>query len=101
MERSEVERIVYIAIDRVNELLLEDTAIPKDPSTALLGDGAALDSMGFVNFVVAVEDLLASEADLALNLVGELNAQNDDAEQPESIGQFVDFIATVALRKKN
>ena len=48
-------------LDRVNEVLLDEHALTKDASTVLVGAGAQLDSMGFVNFVVALEELAAQE----------------------------------------
>lgn len=98
-DRNQIERIVFQAIDRVNELLLEENAVVKDAGTVLLGQGAVLDSMGFVNFVVALEELLATEAGLSLNLVGELNAPNNNLPKPETVGQFADFIFALSQRK--
>ena len=99
LDQTQIERIVFQAIDRVNELLLEENAVAKDASTALLGQGAVLDSMGFINFVVALEELLASEAGIILNLVEELNATGDDAPKPETIGQFTGFVFELAQKK--
>lgn len=98
-DRNQIEQIVFQAIDRVNELLLEEKAVAKDAGTVLLGQGAVLDSMGFVNFIVALEELLATGSGLSLNLVGELNAPNSDLPKPETAGQFADFIFALAQRK--
>ncbi len=46
------------AIDRLNELLPTGDPLPKDRAVVLLGPGAKLDSMGFVNLLVAVEEEL-------------------------------------------
>jgi acyl carrier protein len=53
-----LENILDSSIDRLNELLPTGDALPKDRTVVLLGPGAKLDSMGFVNLLVAIEDEL-------------------------------------------
>jgi acyl carrier protein len=51
-----IEGVVHRAIERVNELLPVGESVPKGMATVLLGPGGRLDSMGFVNFLVALEE---------------------------------------------
>lgn len=93
MDTTQIESIVYAAIDRVNEVQLDDSVIPKDPGTLLMGSGAALDSMGFINFIVAVEEGLSEQSGLALNLVEQLNAPGGDAPKAARVEDFVEFVS--------
>lgn len=65
----QIEIIVYQAVDELNEMLLPEQRLEKIPETILLGDGAKLDSMAVVSFIVALEekinDTFAEELTLA------------------------------------
>jgi len=98
-DQNQIEGIIFKAIDRVNEVLSDENAVPKEPDTVLLGQGAALDSMGFINFVVALEDELAVKAGLVINLAEELNAQTDNAAKPATVGEFIAFLNVLAKTK--
>ena len=92
LNRSRIEEIVYQAIDRVNEVLLDENGVPKAPATVLLGPAAVLDSMGYVNFIVALEETLVEGTGLTLNLVEQLSAPGNDAPKVATVGEFVDFV---------
>jgi len=98
-DRNQIEGIVFRAIGRVNEVLLDENAVPKERATILLGDGAALDSMGFVNFIVALEETLAEETGLTLNLVDHLNAPNNGAPKSATVDEFVEFVLRLVQAK--
>ena len=85
-------------MDRVNEVLLDENALSKDAGTVLLGEGAQLDSMGFVNFVVALEEILAADG-LNLSVVEEINAQGDAVPKTMTVAVLADFLAALAKRK--
>jgi acyl carrier protein len=98
-EPNQIEQIVFNAIDRVNEVLLDENAAPKKADTILLGQGAVLDSMGFINFVVALEDELAVKTGLNINLAEKLNAQADNALKPATVGEFIAFLIVLVKTK--
>jgi acyl carrier protein len=58
---EKVEKVLNCAIDRVNELLPTGEPLSKEKDTVLLGQGGNLDSMGFVNLVVAIEEELEKQ----------------------------------------
>ena len=58
---EKVEKVLNCAIDRVNELLPTGESLSKEKDTVLLGQGGKLDSMGFVNLVVAIEEELEKQ----------------------------------------
>jgi hypothetical protein len=69
------DRISYIletAAQKMAEIDFREEPFPLARDTVLLGEGACVDSMGFVNFIVAVEDAVESELRISLNLSEEL-----------------------------
>lgn len=69
--RAEVERLVLAAVDAVNAGALDGTAVPKDLQAPLVGPGGALDSLGLVGLLVAIEERLQDELGVALTLADE------------------------------
>ena len=100
-DRNQIQEIVFRAIDRVNEVLLNENVLAKDSDLMLLGDGGALDSMGFVNFIVALEDELAENAGLGINLAEELNATAGGAAKPATVGELIAFLCVLAKAKSD
>jgi acyl carrier protein len=100
LDRGRIEEAVYRAIDQVNELLLDENALTKEEDTILIGEGSKLDSMGFVNFVVALEEELAQEIGLDLNLAEELNAAGVNPQRWFTIVSLVDFLFVLARTKR-
>jgi len=98
LEKSRIQAAIFEAIDRVNEVQLDENAVTKDAATILVGEQAQLDSMGFVNFVVALEEVLAG-AGLTLSVVEELNAQGDAAPKTLTVASLVDFLYAIAQKK--
>ena len=62
---DKIQGIVSCAIDRLNELLPTGQSLPKERTTILLGRSGCLDSMGFVNLLVALEEELEKHELLA------------------------------------
>jgi acyl carrier protein len=92
MEREQIRNAIFRAIDRVNELSLDESALVNGEADVLVGEGAALDSMGFVNFVVAVEEEMAPISDQSVDLVQILNPPNTNGTQVSTVGQLIDFL---------
>ncbi len=69
---EEVEKVLNCAIDRVNEVLPTGEPLSKEKDTVLLGQGSKLDSMGFVNLVVAIEEELEKQLGVRATLVDEV-----------------------------
>jgi acyl carrier protein len=69
---EEVQSVLNGAIDRVNELLPTGEPLSKEKDTVLLGQGGKLDSMGFVNLVVAIEEELENQLGVRATLVDEM-----------------------------
>jgi hypothetical protein len=92
LKKGEIREAVFRAIDHVRESLVDENALPRDESAVLLGEQAALDSMGFVNFVVAVEEEMSRITGRPFYLVEKLNAPDAEAQSISTVGQFIDFL---------
>ena len=53
--RDEIIEVLYQSIDELNEQRSKDQQLARSPDTRL-GEGAGLDSLGFVNLIVLVEE---------------------------------------------
>jgi hypothetical protein len=69
---SQSDRIVDRAVDKLNEVLLEEQLLSKDPDTIIFGADSLLDSMGFINFVVALEEAIEAETGLVVNVAEQI-----------------------------
>jgi len=90
------ESIALIVGKAVEEVVQNDGATEVPPcldTTVLLGDEACLDSMGFVNFVVAVEDGLKSELGISLNVAELLDTDPERPKPPLTVGTLTEFLA--------
>jgi len=69
--RQDILGLVYSAIDEVNAQSSGETPISKTPETRLLGGDQGLDSLTFVNLVVALEEQIQSGLGQSVILVDE------------------------------
>jgi acyl carrier protein len=84
-----IENIVSRAIDRVNELLPVGQSLPKERTTALLGRGGRLDSMGFVNLIAALEEELEKQLGITTILADELTMDGQGLSTIEELHQLL------------
>jgi hypothetical protein len=95
MPMNPQERILHvlqIAAQKMAEVDLEGQPLSCAPDTILLGDGACLDSMGFVNFIVAVEDSVERQLGIFINVSEELASRTAGLETPLTIRDFTAFL---------
>ncbi len=92
LEKDKIRVAVYRSIDSVNELQLDESALSKDDTTILVGGSSTLDSMGFVNFVVALEEELAQAVSMDLNLLEKLNAEGFGSQGWSTVAELIDFL---------
>ncbi len=89
---SRVQRCIATAIGELNGVRAHDQQLPVgQPGLRLLGDGGALDSLGFVNFAVGLETALQAEFGAHVSVMADL-LSTTDAEQigtVEALGRFV------------
>ena len=100
LDKGQIREIVYRAIDQVNELLLDEDVLSKEEGTVIVGEGAKLDSMGFVNFIVALEDEFAKAVGLEVNFIEDLSPQDSDSPQWSTVLELIDYVFLVAQTKE-
>jgi acyl carrier protein len=96
VERDKIHGAVLRAIEQANELSVSGSALGTEESAVLLGEGSGLDSMGFVNFVVALEEEMNRLTDRPLDLVEKINAAEAHGQPISTVGQLTDFLCNVA-----
>ena len=88
-----ITRAVHRSIESVNEFLPAGQALEARDDTVLLGSGAGLDSLGFVNFIVALEEELERELGHDLAMADLLSVQPDSADAPSTVGDLIRVLA--------
>ncbi len=82
--KEKVKRIVYA-------VMRESGIATYSPGTVLIGNMSALDSLAFVDFIVAVEHKVRSEFGVALTLTND-RAFSRTQNPFETVGSLVDYI---------
>jgi acyl carrier protein len=96
------DRIPYIletAAQKMAEIDFQDEPLSCTPETILLGDGARLDSMGFVNFIVAVEDSIERELGMTINLSEELANRPQGKYTPLTVGDLSTVLSDLVRQR--
>ena len=88
---SRVQSAVYAAIDSLNEQLSPEQQVEKDPNTVLLGQNGKLDSMGFINFIVLLEEKCLDKCGVSILLSDTLNST--DANPFQTVSSLTDFLS--------
>ena len=92
LERDQIKVAVYRSIDRVNELLLDENGLGKDDNTLLVGEGSVLDSMGFVNFIVALEEELAQAGNSDATLTEKIGVGDNVSPRWSTVGELIECL---------
>jgi acyl carrier protein len=89
VNRSSILDAVFIAVQNTNEALPIDRKIGSSESEPIIGEGAKIDSLGFVTLMVAVEQEVEAAIGSCPSLVEELS---DPSAGVTTLGQLVDYI---------
>ncbi|MBI5267149.1 MAG: acyl carrier protein [candidate division Zixibacteria bacterium] len=86
------ERYIYPAIDEIAAGLEPGHTLHKTPDTNLFGDGAALDSLGLVNLIVAVEERIESGTGKGVRLVSEkaMSRRQSPFRTVSTLAEYID-----------
>lgn len=71
MDKSVVESLIFDAVKNLNTQIPSDQHLQLDRGAVLLGAGGALDSLGVVNLIVAVEEKIDSKFGKFVSLANE------------------------------
>ena len=101
MDRDDrIISIIFRAIDEVNQLLPSDKRLEKASETVLSSKFAqgSLDSLGMVNFIIALEQLIEEELGVSVSLADDLII-SEEHNPFQTVGMLADNIS--ALLKEN
>ncbi len=93
MNQSEIQDIIYQAIEMANNVREDDKQIPKGVDTALYTKDGHLDSMGLVGFLIDVEELFLDE-DIQIALSDE-KAMSQKNSPFKTVQTLTDYIETL------
>ena len=97
--RQDILGLVYAAIDDVNAQTPDGAALAKTPETRLLGGGRGVDSLTFVNLVVALEEQIQSGLGQSVVLVDEESMGLQ--EHPfRTVGTLAEYVEKVLARQR-
>ncbi|MBW1800907.1 MAG: acyl carrier protein [Deltaproteobacteria bacterium] len=97
-DRETIVKILFEAIEEVNNLLPDDQKIEKNEASTLFGQSGKLDSMGLVNLIVATEQRI--EKELGLNLVlADERAVSQKNSPFRTVSAFIDYISILLEEK--
>ena len=97
-DRDRISVVIYDAIDELNQQRPEMDRLQKMPETALFSESGPLDSLGLVNFVVAVEDIFENEFGYSISLMDE-RSRSQEANPFQSIETLIDYICGLVEEK--
>jgi hypothetical protein len=89
--RGQVQKAIDAAVGDVNlTLRKEDGPLTSDPALVLVGEGGRLDSLGLVNFVVALERRLAEHTGRNVSVIDLLTS--GDGIPFDTLGSLRDLL---------
>jgi len=91
LSKNEATQIIYSAIDAVNADLPADARVGKSPSTHLVGEKGALDSLGLINLTMAIEKSIREKWQGAITLVTQeiMMAEKSPFETVDTLAQYM------------
>jgi hypothetical protein len=96
LDEQRALQLIYAAVDEINGQLPPGQRLQKTPETVLLGDGAALDSLAFVNLLVAVEGEVERAGGPAVGLLDEVGKADGGDTPLRTIGSMAAHVAQTA-----
>lgn len=87
--REEILQLIYDGIDEVNASPETQETIEKSPDTVLIGEGANLESVGFVTLAVEIERDVERKFKKAISVMEVVEVMD---EAPFTIARLADFI---------
>jgi|APFre7841882793_1041355.scaffolds.fasta_scaffold110214_1 acyl carrier protein len=95
---TQVNQILFDAIEEINEELPPHQKIKADHSTQLFGRKGALDSLTLVKLIVTAEQKVLETLNIAINLANEraMSQKNSPFKSVESLANYI-----VLLVKEN
>jgi len=96
--RDDILSVIFAAIDEVNDQSAGGLKIQKDLDTPLLARGSGLDSLVFVNLIVAIEGHLETTLGLSVVLVDEDSMSLQEAPF-RTVGSLATYVEAVVAKQ--
>lgn len=93
-DTRQILNAIYQAVDEVNLLLPPDKRLAKAETTPIVGAGAALDSLGFLNFILLSESKINETCASQVNLAERL-LENATGEPPQTLGALATLVGSL------
>ena len=93
-QKQKITNLVFSVIDEINKELSKDEHIIKSLDSVIYGSNGQLDSLGLVNFVVAVEQKIEDVFEKSINLADD-KAMSERNSPFQTIETFVNYIYDV------
>ena len=97
---SKILNVIYRVIDDINDQEDQTQAITKSLDTILMGSGSDLDSLGIVNFIVAVEQNIEDDFDVTITLADE-RALSQEVSPFRTVRSLSDYITVLINEEVN
>ena len=97
-QNEKVKQLIFDALDDINAQLSEDQQLEKSTTSALYGEKGKLDSLGLVNFIVAVEQKLHDEFGFPLTLATE-RAMSQQHSPFRTVQSLINYIIELLEEK--
>ena len=94
--RDDILNVIYAAIDDVNAQSADGLVIEKTPETPLLGEGG-IDSLLFVNLIVAVEEQIQNKFGDPVVLVNE-ESMSLQTHPFRTVGSLAEYVGQLVLQ---
>jgi D-alanine--poly(phosphoribitol) ligase subunit 2 len=88
---TQVDEILFAAIEEINEQRPLDQKIKADKATLLFGSEATLDSLPLVNLLVAAERKVEETLRISINIVDEraMSQKNSPFKSVETLANYI------------
>ena len=100
IENEKYIQSIFDAIDEINEQLDEESRLIKSVDTVLFGKSGKLDSLGFVNLIVATEQRLEEVFEVSLTLADE-KAMSQENSPFRTVGTLSEYISKLLSERVN
>ena len=97
--KKEVTKVVYKAVDEINQLLPQDKKVKKSLETVLLGKSAALDSLGLVNLIVEIEQGIQENFNSSINLADQRSFAGQKTPL-QNINALIEYLSYYIINEK-
>lgn len=98
--KEKILEVLYGVVDTTNKGKTPDQKLEKSLNTVLFGSSSALDSLGLINFIVAVEEQIESAFGETIVLADD-RALSQDPVPFSSLGALSNYIEILLMERKN